>query len=93
LEGFVVFTHSANITEFSGVTSINTTPTPAQSFTNEYNWQTDWNVCVPQLVAMQAAATPGVVALVEGDQSLSYQALNQRANQLANYLQALGVGP
>src|SRR5579859_3980443 len=42
---------------------------------------------------MQATATPGAVALVEGDQSLTYQALNQRANQLANYLQALGVGP
>jgi amino acid adenylation domain-containing protein len=93
LEEFAVFTHSANITEFSNATSIKTTPTLAQSFTNEYNWQTDWNVCVPQLVAMQAAATPSALALVEGDQSLSYQALNQRANQLANYLQALGVGP
>jgi amino acid adenylation domain-containing protein len=51
------------------------------------------NACVPQLVAMQAAATPDAVALVAGDQILSYRELNQRANQLAHYLQALGVRP
>ena len=63
---------------------------------------TEWNttrrdysrdVCVPELVAMQAAARPEEVALVAGDQVLSYRGLNQRANQLAQYLQTLGVGP
>jgi len=49
--------------------------------------------CVPQLVAVQAAATPDAVALVVGSQVLSYTELNRRANQLAHYLQALGVGP
>ena len=49
--------------------------------------------CVPQLVARQAAATPGAVALVANDQVLSYKELNQRANQLAHYLQVLGVRP
>jgi amino acid adenylation domain-containing protein len=47
--------------------------------------------CVPQLVEKQAAATPDALALVEGDVSLSYQELNQRANQLAHYLRSLGV--
>jgi amino acid adenylation domain-containing protein len=49
--------------------------------------------CVPQLVAAQAAATPDAIALVMGKQRLSYRELNQRANQLAHYLQQLGVGP
>ena len=50
-------------------------------------------ICVPQLVAKQAAATPDAVALVACDQELSYEELNRRANQLAHYLQTLGVGP
>jgi amino acid adenylation domain-containing protein len=51
------------------------------------------DMCVPQLVAKQAAVTPDAVALFAGGQMLSYRELNQRANQLAHYLQALGVGP
>src|SRR5207247_2494221 len=49
--------------------------------------------CVPQLVAMQATATPEAVAVVAGDQVLNYRELNRRANQLAHFLQTLGVGP
>jgi amino acid adenylation domain-containing protein len=49
--------------------------------------------CVQHLVEQQAALKPEAVALVAGDQALSYQALNQRANQLAHHLRALGVGP
>src|SRR5437667_12531050 len=51
------------------------------------------NVCVPHLVAGQATATPGAVALVAGHQRFTYRELNQRANQLAHYLQTLGVRP
>ncbi len=51
------------------------------------------DACVPHLVARQAAATPEAIALVEGEQTLTYRELNQRANQLAHYLQTLGVGP
>ena len=51
------------------------------------------NVCVPQLVALQAAARPEAVALVAANQKLSYRELNRRANQLAHYLQTLGVRP
>jgi len=49
------------------------------------------DICVPQLVAMHAAATPDAVALIAGDQMLSYKELNRRANQLAHHLQTLGV--
>ncbi len=51
------------------------------------------NICVPQLVALQAAAEPEAVALVAENQRLSYRELNRRANQLAHYLQTLGVRP
>jgi amino acid adenylation domain-containing protein len=49
------------------------------------------NVCVPQLVAMQAAITPDAIALTAGDHVLSYGELNRQANRLGHYLQSLGV--
>ncbi len=49
------------------------------------------DACIPQLVAIQAATTPDAVALVSGEQTLSYGELNKQANQLAHYLQTLGV--
>lgn len=49
------------------------------------------DTCVPQLVEEQAVLRPEAVALVAGDQALNYQAVNQRANQLAHYLRASGV--
>jgi amino acid adenylation domain-containing protein len=51
------------------------------------------DLCVPDLVTRQAAATPDAIALVVGDQALTYRQLNQRANRLAHYLQSRGVGP
>src|SRR6266516_5210204 len=69
---------------------------------SEQRQLTTWNAtqqkypqdaCVPHLVAGQAAATPDAVALVAGNQRLTYRELNQRANQLAHYLQTLGVRP
>jgi amino acid adenylation domain-containing protein len=48
---------------------------------------------VAELVANQAAATPNAVALMARGESITYGELDKRANQLANYLIALGVGP
>ncbi len=47
---------------------------------------------VHELVAARAALMPDALALVTQDATLSYGALNRRANQLAHRLQALGVG-
>src|SRR5438128_2724674 len=47
---------------------------------------------VTQLVAAWAAQTPDAMALVAGGEAMTYADLDRRANRLANYLIALGVG-
>jgi amino acid adenylation domain-containing protein len=49
--------------------------------------------CVHQLFAEQAKRAPDKVALVFGDERLTYRELDERANRLARYLCGLGVGP
>ncbi len=51
------------------------------------------NRAVHQLIEAQAAATPDAVAVEFGAASLSFAELNARANQVAQHLRALGVGP
>ncbi|HZI16962.1 MAG TPA: amino acid adenylation domain-containing protein [Pyrinomonadaceae bacterium] len=51
------------------------------------------DLLIGELFERQAARTPGAVAVVSGGGSLTYAELNARANQLANHLRALGVGP
>ncbi|WP_277965016.1 amino acid adenylation domain-containing protein, partial [Pseudomonas sp. RIT-To-2] len=45
------------------------------------------------LIEAQVERTPDAVALVYGEQTMTYRQLNQRANQLALKLRELGVGP
>ena len=58
------------------------------------NTQTEYpqDKCIHQLFEEQVEKTPDAVAVVFKDQQLTYRELNQRANQLAHYLQKLGVG-
>ncbi|MEO1764978.1 MAG: non-ribosomal peptide synthetase, partial [Cyanobacteria bacterium J06629_18] len=49
--------------------------------------------CIHQLFEEQVAKTPDAVAIIWKDQQLTYQQLDNRANQLANYLQTLGIKP
>jgi amino acid adenylation domain-containing protein len=49
--------------------------------------------CIHQLFEAQVEKTPDAVAVVFENQQLTYRELNQRANQLAHYLQELGVKP
>ncbi|NEO76293.1 non-ribosomal peptide synthetase [Moorena sp. SIO4G3] len=47
--------------------------------------------CIHQLFEVQVDKTPNAIAVVYEAQTLTYQELNERANQLAHYLQSLGV--
>ncbi|MFC9249723.1 amino acid adenylation domain-containing protein, partial [Streptomyces sp. NPDC057136] len=47
---------------------------------------------VHELVAERAAASPGAVAVVCGDDSVDYGELMARSNRLAHYLRGVGVG-
>jgi len=49
--------------------------------------------CAHHLFEAQVKQHPDAVAIVFEDQALTYQELNIRSNKLANYLQALTVGP
>lgn len=48
---------------------------------------------IHELFEAQVARTPGATALIYNEERLSYEQLNERANQLAHYLRALRVGP
>ncbi|HEY0016599.1 MAG TPA: condensation domain-containing protein, partial [Longimicrobium sp.] len=48
---------------------------------------------VHELFQAQAGRAPDAVALVSGGESLTYGALNRRANRLARHLRSRGVGP
>src|ERR1700687_3472972 len=50
------------------------------------------DLCVHELVQLQASATPDSVALVSGNHHVTYGELNARANQLAHRLRSLGIG-
>ncbi|WP_202223231.1 non-ribosomal peptide synthetase, partial [Okeania sp. KiyG1] len=62
----------------------------------------DWNdtavdyphdKCIHQLFEEQVENNQNAIAVVFEQQKLTYQQLNSKANQLAHYLQKLGVGP
>ena len=48
--------------------------------------------CLHHVFEAQVTRTPDAVAVVCGDESLTYRELNRRANQVAHYLRAFGVG-
>lgn len=47
--------------------------------------------CIHQLFEAQVKRTPDAIAVIFEDQQLTYRELNEKANQLAHYLQSLGV--
>ncbi|HZI05051.1 MAG TPA: amino acid adenylation domain-containing protein, partial [Archangium sp.] len=62
----------------------------------------DWNATrvdypreatIPSLFEAQVERTPDAVAVEYEGQTLTYRALNSRANQLAHHLRASGIGP
>jgi amino acid adenylation domain-containing protein len=72
--------------------------TPAERQTLLVNWnstQVDYPqyACIHHLFEAQVEKTPDAIALIFANQQLTYRELNNRANQLAHYLQNLGVKP
>ena len=68
----------------------------------ELQMQVEWNdtqaeypqdACIHVLFEAQVERTPDGIALVLEDRQITYRELNSRANQLAHYLQTLGVKP
>ncbi|NEP36451.1 amino acid adenylation domain-containing protein, partial [Moorena sp. SIO3B2] len=59
------------------------------------NTKTDYpkDKCIHQLFEEQVEKNPDAVAVVFEEQKLTYSQLNSKANQLAHYLQKLGVAP
>jgi amino acid adenylation domain-containing protein len=57
----------------------------------ESGFSTDF--CIQELFEEQVREKQQAIAVMSKKDSLSYQELNQRANQLAHYLRKLGVGP
>jgi non-ribosomal peptide synthetase component F len=51
------------------------------------------NKCIHQLFEAQVSKNPHQIAVIAEGKELTYQELNRRANQLAHYLQTLGVKP
>jgi len=75
---------------------------PLLTENEQYKLLTEWNntqadypqdKCIHQLFASQVEKTPDAVAVVFENQQLTYRELNTKANQLAHYLQKLGVKP
>src|SRR5262249_32869467 len=51
------------------------------------------DLCLHQLVEAQAERSPNAVAVVSEGEEVTVAEINARANRLAHYLQAQGVGP
>jgi len=58
---------------------------------NNTRMEYDHGTCFPSIFSSQAELTPDAIALVCEQECVTYQMLNQQANQLAHHLRALGV--
>ena len=68
------------------------TPEEEQLLIEWNNTNCDYsNICIHQLFEVQVERDPDKIAVVFESQQLTYKELNQKANQLAHYLQSLGV--
>jgi aspartate racemase len=78
------------------------TLTPLAEETDLHRVLVEWNntrtefpsdKCIHELVEVQVSLAPDSIAIVQDERTLTYAELNERANQLAHYLQEKGVGP
>ncbi len=75
---------------------------PLLTQTEQHQLLVEWNdtrtdypqdQCIHQRFEAQVERCPDAVAVMFEEQQLTYAELNHRANQVAHYLQSLGVGP
>jgi amino acid adenylation domain-containing protein len=74
---------------------------PLLTFDEQQQLLSEWNgtareypaECVHSLFEKHASLTPNAVAVIFGNDRLTYGELNARANQIAHLLQRFGVGP
>ena len=78
-----------NIGVLSMLTKRETRQLLAEFNDNSVDYPKDKNII--DLFEEQVAKTPGAIALIFEQVELSYQQLNERANQLAHYLRSKGV--
>ena len=92
---------NSNGQEHLGAESLCTNNSPALTAT-EQQQLTEWNdtqtnylleKCLHHWIEDQVARTPDAIAVEFADDTLSYRELNDRANQLAHYLQDKGIKP
>ena len=62
-------------------------PDPTEGLDNS------WEGAIHTLVAIQAERAPDRLAVIDADESWTYKELDERSNQLANYLVANGIKP
>nr|WP_228014423.1 non-ribosomal peptide synthetase [Fortiea sp. LEGE XX443] len=73
------------------------TPTEQHQLLIEFNQNTieiphsQLEQCLHHLIEEQVEKTPDAIAVIFADKKLTYRELNNRANQLAHYLQFLGI--
>jgi surfactin family lipopeptide synthetase C len=75
--------------------SILTTAEKQQILIDWNNTQVNYqdNLCIHQLFEQQVAKTPDAVAVIFEEEQLTYQELDRRTEELAGYLQNIGVKP
>lgn len=75
---------------------------PLLTVREQHQLLTEWNDtwsdhpverCLSELFEEQAGRTPDAVAVICENEKITYRELNARANQMAHYLAASGVGP
>ncbi len=82
--------NSINKTLMNSISDMNQELIRSENTTSE-NQET--GPCIHETFEMQVRETPNAIAVQFEDATLSYRELNERANQLAHFLKACGVGP
>ena len=79
--------------EYGARLSSQTQQPPVLAATKTRSLEYPAGATIPQIFQAQVERCPGAVAVVFGDEQLTYRELNERANRLADQLQAHGVRP